>query len=70
MVNLLRLLVVNLIGFCTQEKAFSQNKEYILPLRLDETEIPGINSTTGYIDFNIVGIDRTISLLEKKLNEK
>jgi hypothetical protein len=32
-----------------QERAFTENKEYILPVRFDDTKIPGIRSTTGYI---------------------
>lgn len=34
---------------CAQARAFQQNEEYILPARFDETEIPGILPTTGYI---------------------
>lgn len=33
-----------------QARAFKESKEYILPVRLDDTEIPGLNATTGYID--------------------
>jgi hypothetical protein len=33
-----------------QARAFMEHKEYILPVRIDETEIPGINETIGYID--------------------
>ncbi len=33
-----------------QARAFSEKREYILPARFDETEIPGILSTVGYID--------------------
>jgi hypothetical protein len=33
-----------------QARAFKENAEYILPLRLDDTEIPGINPTIAYID--------------------
>ncbi len=32
-----------------QARAFSENREYILPVRLDETEIPGVLPTTGYL---------------------
>ena len=32
-----------------QERAFKENIEYILPVRLDDTSIPGIKETTGYI---------------------
>src|SRR6185503_19148594 len=33
-----------------QARAFRERQEYILPIRLDDTEIPGLNPTTGYID--------------------
>ena len=32
-----------------QARAFSQDSEYILPVRLDESEIPGLLSTTAYL---------------------
>ena len=32
-----------------QSKAFTQNSEYILPVRIDDTKIPGMLPTTGYI---------------------
>ena len=32
-----------------QARAFSENREYILPLRLDDSEIEGVLDTTGYI---------------------
>jgi hypothetical protein len=36
-----------------QARAFSESKEYILPAKFDNTvEIPGLLSTTGYIDLN------------------
>lgn len=33
-----------------QARAFKENREYILPARFDDSEIPGIRLTTGYID--------------------
>ena len=33
-----------------QERAFRENSEYILPARFDNTEIPGLRDTIGYID--------------------
>ena len=35
-----------------QARAFRENKEYILPVRLDNTEIPGLPETVGYVDGN------------------
>ena len=32
-----------------QARAFEENREYILPVRLDDTELPGVPPTTGYV---------------------
>lgn len=52
-----------------QARAFSQNKEYILPLKLDDTEIPGLNETVGYVDFRNSDVNEITSLLMNKLKE-
>src|SRR5947208_10369623 len=33
-----------------QARAFQENEEYILPVRFDDTVIPGIRETVGYLD--------------------
>jgi hypothetical protein len=33
-----------------QARAFSENREYVLPARFDDTEVPGILPTVAYID--------------------
>ncbi len=33
-----------------QERAFQESSEYILPVRFDSTEIPGLHSTISYLD--------------------
>jgi hypothetical protein len=33
-----------------QARAFNERGEYLLPVRLDPTEIPGVRQTTGYLD--------------------
>jgi 5S rRNA maturation endonuclease (ribonuclease M5) len=50
-----------------QAKAFEENREYILPLRLDDTSVPGINKTTGYVDLRSVSLETVADLLEEKL---
>jgi hypothetical protein len=35
-----------------QARALSENEEYILPIRLDSTEIPGILKTTAYLNWH------------------
>lgn len=52
-----------------QARAFSQNKEYILPLKLDDTEIPGLNETIGYVDYRQSNSEEVVDLLNDKLKE-
>ncbi|SHG05066.1 TIR domain-containing protein [Mariniphaga anaerophila] len=59
----------NLERKAAQARAFTQSKEYILPLKLDDTEIPGINETIGYVDYRKVSLDEIVELLKFKLNE-
>jgi hypothetical protein len=33
-----------------QERAFQENREYILPVRFDESKVPGLLETIGYLD--------------------
>lgn len=42
----------NLERRSAQERAFKEHSTYILPARFDQTKIPGIHDTTGYIDLN------------------
>lgn len=50
-----------------QAKEFKSNVEYILPLRLDDTELPGINDTTAYIDLRNRSIEDVAQLCLRKL---
>jgi len=36
-----------------QARAFLENKEYVLPARFDETRIPGLRPTIGYVDLSV-----------------
>jgi hypothetical protein len=51
-----------------QARAFQQNSEYILPIKLDETELPGLPGTVAYIDVRHTRIDEVAHLLLEKLN--
>jgi hypothetical protein len=50
-----------------QARAFAENREYILPLRLDDTEIEGILPTTGYLTVQSHTTAAIVDLLVKKL---
>lgn len=51
-----------------QARAFRQNEEYILPLRLDDTKIPGLSDTVAYIRFEDYSIEEIANLLLEKLD--
>ncbi len=51
-----------------QARAFQENREYILPVRLDDTEIPGIPPTVGYLDLRSMTIEKVYETLVKKLS--
>ena len=40
-----------------QARALEEKKEYILPVKLDDTEIPSIRKTVGFLDFRTHGVD-------------
>lgn len=52
-----------------QSRAFKENREYILPIRLDDTEIPGILDTTGYLNWHDEGANNITNYLLQKLHE-
>lgn len=53
-----------------QERALEQgDSEYILPVRLDDTNIPGLHSTTGYIDARVKTVDEIAVMVMKKLGK-
>ena len=51
-----------------QARAFEESQEYILPIRLDDTEIRGILPTVGYLDLDSMAIDEIYQALVKKLS--
>lgn len=53
-----------------QARAFAEtNEEYILPIRLDNTQIPGIRPTIGYINAKNYSSKQLCNLILKKLNK-
>jgi hypothetical protein len=53
-----------------QARAFSENREYVLPARFDETEIPGLAPTVGYVDLRRVKSPRLASMVIEKLGRR
>ena len=50
-----------------QARAFTESKEYILPIKIDDTPIPGILNTVGYVDLRHTTSAKIVELLLKKL---
>jgi hypothetical protein len=50
-----------------QARAFSENREYILPARFDDTEVPGLPPTVGYISLGDLPPDYLADLVKRKL---
>jgi len=50
-----------------QARAFRENREYILPIKLDDTNVPGIEEIIGYIDLRTTSHDQVVKLLISKL---
>jgi hypothetical protein len=53
-----------------QERAFQEAGEYILPVRFDDAEIPGLPSTVAYLDARRLSQGKIVSLLLVKLGRK
>jgi hypothetical protein len=49
-----------------QARAFEEHSEYILPVKLDNTEIPGIRPTTGYVER--LPPKKLAEMIKKKVN--
>jgi hypothetical protein len=50
-----------------QDRALNQPTPYLLPLRLDDTELPGLASTVGYLDAREKTVDEIVAALLRKV---
>jgi hypothetical protein len=50
-----------------QARAFEEKHEYILPARFDDTQIPGLLPTTGYIELSNILPEQLGRIIEKKI---
>lgn len=50
-----------------QSRAFKQNEEYILPIKIDNTNLPGLPDTIGYLDSKTISKEEIINIILKKL---
>jgi len=49
------------------ERALNEKREYVLPARFDDTEIPGLRSTVGYVDLRTKKPDEFAKMIAKKV---
>jgi hypothetical protein len=50
-----------------QARAFRENQEYILPLRIDDTPVPGVLDTVGFIDARSKRFEEIVDLIIEKV---
>ena len=50
-----------------QARAFRENSEYILPLRIDDAELPGMTETIVHLDLRNTSIDKVVDIVIEKL---
>ncbi|MDH7802829.1 MULTISPECIES: toll/interleukin-1 receptor domain-containing protein [unclassified Rhizobium] len=60
----------NLERESAQAAAFRERKEYILPVRFDDTEIPGVFDTIGYLKAPEISPADLVRLFERKLGTR
>ena len=53
-----------------QARAFREKQEYILPARFDDTRIPGLLDTVGYIDLSQTAPSQLCDMVESKLGKR
>jgi hypothetical protein len=52
-----------------QDRALQQSSPYILPVQLDDAELPGLHSAIGYMDARYMGMDGLVDAVLKKLGD-
>ena len=52
-----------------EQRSFRDANEYILPIQLDDTEVPGITAAAGYRDLRQHSMESIVHLLEQKLTQ-
>ena len=52
-----------------QERSFRDANEYILPLQLDDADVPGIRETKGYRDLRQHSLESIVDWLEQSLSQ-
>jgi hypothetical protein len=53
-----------------QARALTENREYVLPARFDDTEVPGLLPTIGYVDLRKMKPEELAKLIRDKLGPR
>jgi hypothetical protein len=53
-----------------QARALIEDRPYLLPIRLDDTDVPGLRPSTGFLDARRIGIDGIVRAFKSKLGVK
>ena len=53
-----------------QARAFQEGREYILPVKFDDTDIPGLLPTTGYLDLRSIEPEELAQFIAQKLGRE
>lgn len=53
-----------------QARALEENEEYILPVRFDDTEVPGLRPTTGFLSLTDIAPTELAGLVREKLGPR
>jgi hypothetical protein len=53
-----------------QARGMQEVGSYLLPVRLDDSDLPGILPTVGYVDARVLGLDRFVELVLQKLGRE
>jgi len=50
-----------------QARAFQEHREYVLPARFDDTQVPGLLPTTHYVDLSTLSPEELAQLIKEKI---
>jgi hypothetical protein len=53
-----------------QARAFESNTEYLLPVRFDDTEVPGLPSTIAFVDTNSINLQQLCEMIIRKVGPR
>lgn len=53
-----------------QARALKENTEYVLPARFDDTDIPGLPDTIGYVDLRHIDPDQLANMIQQKIGRR